>query len=288
MGTAEVEPYPEFVKFSYDTFPEVQLFYQQHEQKTVVDFDQKNGKVAFPLDKDGKLGLFQGKLEDGIIKGSFILDEKKDYECNLMKVFPMGLQDVGQLVGFYQVAPEHIIEVLPYPVALDITGLAISDYKTGKYRIAFPTSPTKFVAGKRLLTPYPSDLSFTLIGENSNGVPGIEFEDEGTVYKATRMPDLDDYEDFEVQNEEIELACTISFPREGEKFPLVINVAGAGDQVRANQYTNHLTLLPRNGVAVLTFDKRGSGNSTGNIYEASYQDFASDVLAIIEAVKTKS
>ena len=39
VGTADVKPFPEFIKLNYDSVPQVQLFYNQVSQETVIDFD---------------------------------------------------------------------------------------------------------------------------------------------------------------------------------------------------------------------------------------------------------
>ena len=285
VGTAAVSPFPEFVKLEYDSIPNVQLFYSQIEQNTIIDFDGKT--VSFPIDQSNQLGYFEGELQGDTIKGKFLLDERHSYPCNLVRVQRTSLEEVGQLVGYYELEPNHAIEVLPFPMSETLTGLAILDYTTGKWRVAFPKGQGYFGAGPKLLTPYPEELSFKMVGENSNKVPGIEFTDNGKTFKAVRMPDLTHYEDFEVQNGDVTISCTISYPTSGKDFPLIIHTPGAGPITRAEVFDYYLKMLPHKGVAVLTYDKRGSGNSTGNLQNATYDDLASDLEAIIAHVRNK-
>lgn len=283
VGTASVAPFPEFIKLTYDSIPHIRLYYKNVEQETIIDFDGKN--VSFPIN-DGMLGLFEGQLEKDTLKGVFLLDHRKDYPCNFIRVQANTLGEISQLVGLYRVAPSHVIEVQPYIVANDLIALRILDHLTGKQRIAFPMAANKFVAGPSMLNPFPQEISFTVIGSDNNQVPGIEFVDEGQVFRAKRMEDVERYEDFTVRNGDVELSCTITFPEGDGPFPLVVQVPRAGEITIADAFDNHLKLLPWNKVAVLRYDKRGCGESTGNRETASFHDLASDLLAVTRAAQS--
>jgi uncharacterized protein len=87
------------------------------------------------------------------------------------------------------------------------------------------------------------------------------------------------------------LAATFTRPREGAgPFPVVVTISGSGPQDRdefipvANGYRPFRQLadtLGRHGIAVLRFDDRGHGASTGDHNAATSADFADDVRAVI-------
>ena len=90
-------------------------------------------------------------------------------------------------------------------------------------------------------------------------------------------------------------AGTITYPKEeGKKFPAVVMITGSGAQNRDEEIygfkifgiiADHLT---RNGIAVLRYDDRGVGGSKGkNVNESTTEDFAGDVIAAMEYLKTK-
>ncbi|MGB0524474.1 MAG: alpha/beta hydrolase family protein [Flammeovirgaceae bacterium] len=282
VGTANVEPFPEFIKLNYDSIPHIRLYFNEVSQETIIDFDGKN--ASFSVD-EGMLGLYEGQLDNDTLKGSFLLDRKKNYDCNLIRVSPNSLGEVSQLIGFYHVAPNRVIEVLPYPIDADLVALRILDHMTGKQRVAFPMAPNRYVAGPSMLNPFPQELSFTVVGSDNNQVPGIEYRDGSESYRAKRMEDIANYEDFKVKNGEVELSCTITFPSGDGPFPLVVHVPRAGEITQADAFDNHLRLLPWNNVAVLRYDKRGTGESTGNLETAAFDDLANDLLAIIKHAK---
>jgi dienelactone hydrolase len=87
------------------------------------------------------------------------------------------------------------------------------------------------------------------------------------------------------------LAATFTRPREGAgPFPVVVTISGSGPQDRdefipvANGYRPFRQLadtLGHHDVAVLRFDDRGTGASTGDHNAATSADFADDVRAVI-------
>jgi fermentation-respiration switch protein FrsA (DUF1100 family) len=92
----------------------------------------------------------------------------------------------------------------------------------------------------------------------------------------------------------IELAGTLTFPSEGGPFPAVILSTGSGPQNRDEELLGHKPFaviadhLTRQGIAVLRFDDRGVGESTGDHAAANSEDFASDVLAGMRFLQGRS
>lgn len=92
----------------------------------------------------------------------------------------------------------------------------------------------------------------------------------------------------------IELAGTFTRPTSGEPFSAVILITGSGPQDRDETVFSHRPFLvladhlTRQGIAVLRMDDRGVGKSTGNFATATSEDFARDVIAGIEYLKTRT
>jgi len=81
------------------------------------------------------------------------------------------------------------------------------------------------------------------------------------------------------------LAGTLTLPQKEGKFPVVILKSGSSPTNRDGDSNHHkffLVLadqLTRNGIAVLRYDDRGVGRSTGNFYESTPLDLSGDILA---------
>ncbi len=102
-------------------------------------------------------------------------------------------------------------------------------------------------------------------------------------------------EDVSFQNVEanITLAGTLTLPKKEGKYPAVVLITGSGPQDRNEEIVGHRPFLiisdylTRNGIAVLRFDDRGVGQSTGDFARATSVDFASDVKSAVAFLKTR-
>lgn len=98
---------------------------------------------------------------------------------------------------------------------------------------------------------------------------------------------------FENKTDNVTLAGTLSLPKKEGNYPAVILISGSGPQNRDEEMPNHKPFLvlsdylTKKGIAVLRFDDRGVGESTGSFHTALTTDFAKDVQAGIEYLKTR-
>ena len=94
--------------------------------------------------------------------------------------------------------------------------------------------------------------------------------------------------------EGVTLAGTLLIPDGEGPFPAVVFVTGSGPQDRDETLAGHKPFhviadhLSRRGIATLRFDDRGTAESTGDHGAATSFDFADDVLAGVEYLKTRS
>jgi len=104
-------------------------------------------------------------------------------------------------------------------------------------------------------------------------------------------------EDVEIANSAapgVTLAGTLTRPNTGSYFPAVLLITGAGPQDRDETTAGHKPFLvladalTRRGMAVLRLDDRGTGKSKGKYEGATTQDFASDMQAGVEYLRTRS
>lgn len=98
---------------------------------------------------------------------------------------------------------------------------------------------------------------------------------------------------FKNDKDNVVLAGTLTYPKEGNNFTAVILISGSGGQDRNEEIFNHKPFwviadyLTRNGIAVLRFDDRGIAQSTGDHSKATSEDFARDVLAGLDFLKER-
>lgn len=78
----------------------------------------------------------------------------------------------------------------------------------------------------------------------------------------------------------VKLAGMLTLPRSEGPFPAVILIMGSGQQNRNEEIAGHRLFLvlsdylTRQRIAVLRVDDRGIGGSTGNVSQATIEDFA--------------
>ena len=118
-----------------------------------------------------------------------------------------------------------------------------------------------------------------------------------TLKRSQRVGCTDKYHETEVKYENkagrVMLSGTLTIPRGTETFPAVILISGSGQHARDYCGLEHEFFrvfadhLARQRIAVLRFDKRGCCGSTGDFEIATVQDFASDVQAGIEYLKSR-
>jgi uncharacterized protein len=78
-------------------------------------------------------------------------------------------------------------------------------------------------------------------------------------------------------------------PHNKEPYPTVLILHGSGPHKHnLVSYKIHTNIFTRAGFAVLTYDKRGVGESEGDFENATYKDFIDDAMAGIKYLKTRS
>ena len=98
---------------------------------------------------------------------------------------------------------------------------------------------------------------------------------------------------YENKKDAIKLAGTLTFPRAPGPHPAVILITGSGSQDRNETAAGHRPFLvladylTRRGIAVLRVDDRGIGGSDLGLLTATSENFAGDVLAGVEYLKTR-
>ena len=88
---------------------------------------------------------------------------------------------------------------------------------------------------------------------------------------------------FENKEAKVTLAGTLTMPSVGNNFPVVVLITGSGPQNRDEELLGHKPFLfiadylTKNGIAVLRYDDRGTGKSTGDFKMATSADFEKDL-----------
>ncbi len=106
------------------------------------------------------------------------------------------------------------------------------------------------------------------------------------------------YDEIEVSYEntigKAKFAGTLTRPRAPGRYSAVLLITGSGSQNRDEELFGHKPFLllsdelTRRGLAVLRVDDRGVGGSTGDVANATTEDFVTDVMAGIAFLRSRS
>lgn len=89
------------------------------------------------------------------------------------------------------------------------------------------------------------------------------------------------------------LTGTLTLPEGDGPFPAMVLVSGSGQQNRDEELMNHRPFwviadyMARNGIAVLRYDDRGMGGSTGEVLNATSLDFSYDTEAAFDLLRNR-
>ncbi|MBA3870114.1 MAG: alpha/beta fold hydrolase [Anaerolineae bacterium] len=191
----------------------------------------------------------------------------------------LGLTTAPDSVGTYKSAALdwtlYKVDVKAPAATISVDFALAEDKTTGRTYIVFlqTTSDEYDALHKTVFQPALDALA-----------PYVEPESTDTPYTQ---------EDVTLKNGDVTLAGTLTLPEGDGPFPAIVLVTGSGAQDRdetigaMKPFRLIADGLTRAGVAVLRWDDRGVGKSTGDFDKAITSDFASDATAAINFLLTR-
>jgi hypothetical protein len=160
-----------------------------------------------------------------------------------------------------------------YPVSVDLS--------LGSLRALFPLGADRFRAGPAFMLPLPAEVAVEFQRDPSGGVVGLHWQETGQASEwAPRIPLRQETVRF--SRGAVTLAGIVTFPATAPPHPALVLVHGSGPQPRDHAVLRWIAdWFALQGLAVLAYDKRGVGESTGDWTEASLEDLAGDALAAV-------
>ena len=153
------------------------------------------------------------------------------------------------------------------------------------------TIDTGTLASTRL-APLGGDrfLDAASVAQDPTAGKEVEFTRSGSGAVAAsggaRRVDLFVQEPVTFKSGELEIAGTLLMPRSKGPHPAAVIVHGSGAVTR-DALLQRAQLLLRMGIAVLLYDKRGTGESQGDWRSASFEELATDAVAALHYLKAR-
>lgn len=117
------------------------------------------------------------------------------------------------------------------------------------------------------------------------GPPNLKIEYQLS-RKARRPAQLYSIENISIKSNGVTLSAQVFTPQTGKLHPALVLLHGSSTNLK-NQYAFDADYFANLGFEVLIFDKRGNGQSTGNIETARYSDLVDDAIACLETMKQR-
>ena len=157
----------------------------------------------------------------------------------------------------------------------------------GLVRVLYPTADDEFFAGPGAAVPASIEAWISFQRDGGGKVTALEWQRQREPPRTARRAASEKHEDVRFSNGDVRLAGSLISPTTAGRHPAVILVHGSGAENRAF-ILPFARFLVRRGMAVLGYDKRGAGESTGDWKGASFDVLAGDVSAAFEFLKTRS
>jgi uncharacterized protein len=149
-------------------------------------------------------------------------------------------------------------------------------------------SETTFFFGANVVSSTSAQQTVTFTRNAAGAVVSFVFRQPGSPDRT--LPRVDSYRQEQVRfrNGKVTLAGTLLLPPTGGRHPALIFHEGSGDWTRDDTwFSRPVDLFLKHGIAVLLYDKRGVGGSTGDWHTSSYTDLADDLLAGVRLLKSR-
>jgi pimeloyl-ACP methyl ester carboxylesterase len=177
------------------------------------------------------------------------------------------------------VAPGWVIGI-----SIEDSDLVYQDFQSGRLGILREKNGVSatFSGGPTLMAASPEVVTFEFIGPSADRTTGLKLKEKERPLRTANRVDFD-RADVTFHNGEIKLVGTIISRQPARKRAGIVLIPGGGPQER-----DMLQSLwwAYNGFRVLTYDKRGAGQSTGAYSEAAILDLATDAVWAVSTLRS--
>jgi pimeloyl-ACP methyl ester carboxylesterase len=198
-----------------------------------------------------------------------------------------GLEEeaLREYAGVYRWGPDAFLYLQLWNELAGTNQLVAFD-ESGEVRTLYPIGRDRFVAGPGAAVSSPIQSQVAFQREPGGVVASLTWTREGVPPRVAERVEIERREDVRFSNGAVRLAGTLRTPATRGRHPAIILVHYSGPANR-DSVLPFARFLLRRGIAVLGYDKRGVGASTGDWNVASFDDLAGDAVAAFEYLKTR-
>jgi len=195
---------------------------------------------------------------------------------------PQDAPDLTAYMGIYQL---HDGSQIMIGIAPTSDQIAYYDRTTGRISALFPTQADQFSCGPALFVPEPVEAQFTFVRDDQHEISALIRQRGELPAEHARKIKLN-HEEVRFHNGDVTLAGTLIRPTTAGPYPAIVMIHGSGPQGRPNMRPV-ADFLAQLGIAVLIYDKRGVGASTGDWTHSAFADLVEDALAGLRLLRAR-
>ena len=199
---------------------------------------------------------------------------------------PADENTLREYAGVYQWGPDAFVYLQLWNELTGTNQLTAFD-EAGDVRVLFPTDRDRFFAGPGAAVSTSVESGIAFQRDPAGRIVAMTWHWRDAPPRTARRVEIERREDVRFRNGDVQLAGTLIAANTRARHPALILVHGSGPGTREVMLP-FARFLVRRGVAVLGYDKRGVGGSTGDWNTSSFEDLAGDAVAAFEYLKTRS
>jgi len=189
----------------------------------------------------------------------------------------------AEYAGSYALARNQVIDIGPMDeLGGDLVFLDSKSLREGRLR---QVSERRFVAGPSLGVDESVAIRIAFVRDHRGKINAIRWTGDGIRDRVALRIAPHKTEAVEIRNGDVVLRGQLLVPASKGRHPAIVLAHGSGAAMRNVGMWN--VFFVRLGMAVLSLDKRGAGESTGDFRTASMDDLASDWLAGVAYLKSR-
>jgi uncharacterized protein len=231
-----------------------------------------------------------GELKDGVIQGTIRRGQQKG-KFHLIRLAKVDRVLYNKYVGAYRFpdAKQPGKTKLGLVTYGALGHLRFVDSESGSTQGLFPLSEDKFFfAGAVAGSPSPDAATWSFARNQKGEVTASIVRFKGQPDQTGARTELYKQERLTIRHGNISLAATLVLPGTKARHPVVVFVPGSQALSRDESAPfREFDALISNGIGILIYDKRGTGESNGNWQQESFEGLADDALAGVALLKKR-
>lgn len=200
-----------------------------------------------------------------------------------------GAAEFARYEGTYQLPAGATVVVGRQGVVAAVARPYFLDWETGRFGYLTAAGPDRFTAPSSVAdkpgSPARTTISFSR--NRDGGVDGLTIQEAGAAPRLAARVALWADRDVMVTSGDIQLAATLRTPTRGGRTPAVVLIHGSGPGTRSQVSVMNAYFASR-GLAVLSYDKRGCGGSSGDWRTVDLDGLARDAVAAARWLMTQT